>query len=162
MRTETPEPDVLVVVHRPVFVPAFGATFFVAGLWVLARCILTERWTQNDVFGVFASLLLGGGLALFTLRDDRYRFDARRGLLEWVRRGVFGERRGEIPFEAIDEPIVEKGPASDDGLFRVAIRRHDQERFLLTLGFSSDERRKRQVAESIGALLERHRGTKTC
>ena len=153
MRIDTSDPKVTVLLHRPLFVPAFGLLFVVVGLFSLVEQVSSWTWRPNDAFGVCVALLLGGWLFLYTARRDDYRFDARTGKLSWVRRSLLGSEENSMPLTEIEAVWVHRGPECGSTTYRVVLETESHGMLPLTKGFSSNEGRHREVAEAIEAVL---------
>lgn len=155
MDVERPGPDLAIVYNRPVFVPAFGLVFVLAGLASLVNHALEGRWSTNDVFGIVVSVGLGGWLFLYTARRDVYRFDASSATLAWDRRSLWKRDRGSMPLDEIEMVFVYEGPQPNSGTYCVNLHTKTYGVLPLEKGFSAGEKRRREVKQAIDEVLER-------
>lgn len=120
MKVAKHSPELLVLQHRPVWLPAFfGAACFFIGYKFVAD--FNEMTTWELVGACMAGLAFGLFTMLSSIRTT-VSFDAQRGEVSWCHQGVFSGDEGRVELNAIQSVILERQPLSrGTGSYRVVL-----------------------------------------
>ena len=116
--------DTQSILHIENFNLYIGIICWTCALLILGRIgylISKSVFELNDTFWLASFLLFFFGGSAFAMKE-KFIVDKNEGLIRWSRKGLLKSERGEIPFNEIDNVIVEKTYGDAGFGYRVSIK----------------------------------------